>query len=152
MNMEFGVVVTPDRAVFEFDLHYGTGDLTHQAETAFVSDRPGLPSPRGARTPDPWGCGRHPSARPVNIRKVRCRLTRPADLVRLGTVTPPLASFLAAAVVSGLNIEAVGGTSLKRLADKSPVQLELGRDFRLGTTRGGVDPSGVVAGLPTVRI
>ena len=37
-DMEFGVVVTPDRAVFEFDLHHGTGDLTHQAETAFVSD------------------------------------------------------------------------------------------------------------------
>jgi hypothetical protein len=33
-NMEEGWVVTPERRVFSFDLHYGKGDLTSQAETA----------------------------------------------------------------------------------------------------------------------
>lgn len=36
-DMEFGVVVTPDRHVYEFDLHYGGGDLRHQAETAMIT-------------------------------------------------------------------------------------------------------------------
>ena len=36
--MEFGVVVTEDRHVYEFDLVYGPGDLTRQAETARVSE------------------------------------------------------------------------------------------------------------------
>ena len=37
-NMEFGVVVTPDRQVYEFDLHYGSGDLAKQAATATIAD------------------------------------------------------------------------------------------------------------------
>jgi hypothetical protein len=37
-NMEFGVVVTPDRRVFEFDLHYGKGDLRQQTDTATITD------------------------------------------------------------------------------------------------------------------
>lgn len=37
-NMEFGVVVTPDRRVYEFDLHYGKGDLTQQVAPAQITD------------------------------------------------------------------------------------------------------------------
>jgi hypothetical protein len=37
-NMEFGVIVTPDRRVYEFDLHYGKGDLANQAATATITD------------------------------------------------------------------------------------------------------------------
>ena len=36
-NMEFGVVVTPERRVYEFDLHYGPGDLLNQVSTALIS-------------------------------------------------------------------------------------------------------------------
>jgi hypothetical protein len=37
-DMEFGVIVTPDRRVYEFDLHYGSGDLVEQAATATITD------------------------------------------------------------------------------------------------------------------
>jgi hypothetical protein len=37
-DMEFGVVVTPEHAVYEFDLRYGKGDLAKRAKAAFVSD------------------------------------------------------------------------------------------------------------------
>ena len=37
-NMEFGIVVTPDGRVYEFDLTYGKGDLRRQAVTATISD------------------------------------------------------------------------------------------------------------------
>jgi len=37
-NMEFGIVVTGDGGVFEFDLIYGKGDLNQQAATAFIAE------------------------------------------------------------------------------------------------------------------
>jgi hypothetical protein len=37
-NMEFGVVVTPERQVYEFDLYYGPGNLTNQVATAYFGD------------------------------------------------------------------------------------------------------------------
>jgi hypothetical protein len=37
-NMEFGVLVTPDRRVYEFDLHHGGGDLRSQAVMAVITD------------------------------------------------------------------------------------------------------------------
>lgn len=37
-NMEFGVVVTPERQVYEFDLYHGPGDLTNQVATAYLGD------------------------------------------------------------------------------------------------------------------
>src|SRR3954463_11892375 len=37
-DMEFGVIVTPDRRVYEFDLHYGKGDLATQVATATITD------------------------------------------------------------------------------------------------------------------
>jgi hypothetical protein len=37
-DMEFGVLVTPDRRVYEFDLHYGEGDLQAQVATATITD------------------------------------------------------------------------------------------------------------------
>ncbi len=46
----------------------------------------------------------------VNIRKFVVRADRLDDLVRLGTLTPAAATFLDAAVVSGLNILVAGGT------------------------------------------
>ncbi len=46
----------------------------------------------------------------VNIRKHTARAHRTADLVRLGTLTPPVAAFLDAAVQAGLNILVSGAT------------------------------------------
>jgi pilus assembly protein CpaF len=46
----------------------------------------------------------------VNIRKFVVRASRLDDLVTLGTLTPPAAQFLDAAVVAGLNIVVSGGT------------------------------------------
>jgi pilus assembly protein CpaF len=46
----------------------------------------------------------------VNVRKFVVRATRLEDLVRLGTLTQPAASFLAAAVAAGLNVLVSGGT------------------------------------------
>ena len=37
-NMEFGVVVTPERQVYEFDFYYGPGDLTNRVATAYIGD------------------------------------------------------------------------------------------------------------------
>jgi hypothetical protein len=37
-DMEFGVLVTPDRRVYEFDLHYGRGDLAAQVAAATITD------------------------------------------------------------------------------------------------------------------
>jgi hypothetical protein len=37
-NMEFGIVVTADGSVYEFDFIYGKGDLNQQAATAFIAD------------------------------------------------------------------------------------------------------------------
>jgi len=37
-DMEFGIVVTPDGHVYEFDFIYGKGDLVAQAGTATISD------------------------------------------------------------------------------------------------------------------
>jgi hypothetical protein len=37
-NVEFGVLVTQDRHVYEFDLHYGKGDLSAQVRTATITD------------------------------------------------------------------------------------------------------------------
>jgi hypothetical protein len=37
-NMEFGILVTRDEHVYEFDLIYGKGDLNHQAASAFITD------------------------------------------------------------------------------------------------------------------
>jgi pilus assembly protein CpaF len=50
---------------------------------------------------------RHPA---VNIRKFVARASRLDELVGLGTVTPQVADFLAAAVLAGLNILVSGGT------------------------------------------
>ncbi|PIE26805.1 MAG: pilus assembly protein CpaF [Micrococcales bacterium] len=46
----------------------------------------------------------------VNIRKFVARADRLSDLVELGTLTPPAAQFLDAAVRAGLNILVAGGT------------------------------------------
>ena len=46
----------------------------------------------------------------VNIRKFVVKADHLEDLVRLGTLTRPAQDFLAAAVVSGLNILVAGGT------------------------------------------
>jgi pilus assembly protein CpaF len=46
----------------------------------------------------------------VNIRKFVLRASRLDELVSLSTLSPPAAGFLAAAVVSGLNILVSGGT------------------------------------------
>jgi pilus assembly protein CpaF len=46
----------------------------------------------------------------VNIRKFVVRAARLEDLVRLGTLTPHAASFLAASVAAGLNVLVSGGT------------------------------------------
>lgn len=46
----------------------------------------------------------------VNIRKFVVRATSLDDLVTLGTLTPPMADFLVASVVAGLNILVSGGT------------------------------------------
>jgi pilus assembly protein CpaF len=46
----------------------------------------------------------------VNVRKFLVRAETPADLVRLGTLTPAAARFLEAAVVAGLNVLVSGGT------------------------------------------
>ena len=46
----------------------------------------------------------------VNIRKFVVRASHLDDLVRLGTLTRPAATFLEAAVVAGLNILVAGGT------------------------------------------
>ena len=35
-HMEQGYIVTPDRRVFAFELHYGKGDLKNHARTAFL--------------------------------------------------------------------------------------------------------------------
>ena len=37
-NMEFGVVVTPDHHVYEFDLVYGSGDVAAAVEGAYFGD------------------------------------------------------------------------------------------------------------------
>jgi hypothetical protein len=37
-NVEFGVLVTPDRRVCEFLLLHGSGDVNEQSETATISD------------------------------------------------------------------------------------------------------------------
>ncbi|MHB1289524.1 CpaF family protein [Georgenia sp.] len=50
------------------------------------------------------------SAWAVNIRKFVTRAQRLSDLVQLGSLTPPAAGFLDAAVVSGLNILVSGAT------------------------------------------
>jgi hypothetical protein len=37
VNMEFGILVSRESRVYEFELHYGAmGDLKHQLETAFL--------------------------------------------------------------------------------------------------------------------
>ena len=46
----------------------------------------------------------------VNVRKFRVRATHLDELVSLGTLPPPAAAFLAAAVMAGLNILVSGGT------------------------------------------
>jgi len=46
----------------------------------------------------------------VNIRKFVVRASRLHDLVRLGTLTPHAAAFLAASVAAGMNILVSGGT------------------------------------------
>ena len=46
----------------------------------------------------------------VNIRKFTVRATTLDDLVTLGTLSPPMASFLIASVIAGLNILVSGGT------------------------------------------
>ncbi|HZB51674.1 MAG TPA: ATPase, T2SS/T4P/T4SS family [Mycobacteriales bacterium] len=46
----------------------------------------------------------------VNVRKFQLPAASPADLVRLGTLTPAAARFLEAAVVAGLTILVSGGT------------------------------------------
>ncbi len=46
----------------------------------------------------------------VNIRKFVVRATSLDDLLVLGTLTPPMAAFLTAAVIAGLNILVSGGT------------------------------------------
>lgn len=46
----------------------------------------------------------------VNIRKFVVRADRLEDLVRLGTLTPAVSSFLEAAVAAGLNVLVSGGT------------------------------------------
>ena len=46
----------------------------------------------------------------VNIRKFVLRAARLADLVELGSMTPPAAAFLEASVRAGLNILVAGGT------------------------------------------
>jgi pilus assembly protein CpaF len=46
----------------------------------------------------------------INVRKFVVRADHLDDLVRLGTLTRPAATFLEAAVVSGLNILVAGGT------------------------------------------
>jgi pilus assembly protein CpaF len=46
----------------------------------------------------------------VNLRKFVVRAESPADLVRLGTLTPAAARFLEAAVVAGLTVLVSGGT------------------------------------------
>ncbi|MDQ6949649.1 MAG: hypothetical protein M3256_26220 [Actinomycetota bacterium] len=38
VDVDFGVVVTPERRVYEFDLRYGAGDLTTQVATATITD------------------------------------------------------------------------------------------------------------------
>jgi len=37
-DMEFGVLVTPDRRVYEFELHHGKGDLQAHVATATITD------------------------------------------------------------------------------------------------------------------
>lgn len=37
-DLEFCVIVTPERRVYEFDLRYGAGDLTSQAATATITE------------------------------------------------------------------------------------------------------------------
>jgi len=37
-NLEFGIIVTPAREVFEFDLRHGRGDLKAQVANAWISD------------------------------------------------------------------------------------------------------------------
>jgi hypothetical protein len=37
-DMEFGIVVTPGREVFTFDLRYGDGDLIRQAASSYISE------------------------------------------------------------------------------------------------------------------
>lgn len=46
----------------------------------------------------------------VNIRKFVVRAKRLADLVELGSMTPPTAQFLEASIRAGLNILVAGGT------------------------------------------
>ena len=46
----------------------------------------------------------------VNIRKFVVKAARLTDLVRLGSLTPPVAEFLEASVVAGLNVVVSGGT------------------------------------------
>jgi pilus assembly protein CpaF len=46
----------------------------------------------------------------VNVRKFVVRASHLEDLVTLGTLTAQAASFLEAAVASGLNILVAGGT------------------------------------------
>jgi pilus assembly protein CpaF len=46
----------------------------------------------------------------LNIRKFTVRATSLDDLVTLGTLSPPMADFLVASVVAGLNILVSGGT------------------------------------------
>jgi hypothetical protein len=38
-NQEFGVIVTPERCVYEFHLHYGKGDLDNQVTMATIDWR-----------------------------------------------------------------------------------------------------------------
>ena len=37
-DTEFGIVVTPELQVYEFDLVYGKGDLNQQAASAIITD------------------------------------------------------------------------------------------------------------------
>ena len=37
-DMEFGIIVTPEGDVYEFDLVYGNGDLEEQAASATIAD------------------------------------------------------------------------------------------------------------------
>jgi pilus assembly protein CpaF len=48
----------------------------------------------------------------VNIRKFTVRATSLDDLVTLGTLSPPMAHFLTASVIAGLNILVSGGTQV----------------------------------------
>ena len=36
-NMEFGIVVSHDKRVYEFEMHYGKGDITHQIAGATIT-------------------------------------------------------------------------------------------------------------------